>query len=78
MLGGYRLTAHSTTGNGDDCIEFGHRVGSYQRQLHQHPVHFIEEIGFEWSVIDGDITRTGSEENACSGCLSAACSVVLN
>ena len=78
MLGGYRLAAHSTTGHGDDRIKFGRGVGSHQRQLYQHPIHFIEEISFEWPVIDGDVTRSGSEEYACSGCLSATCSVVLN
>ena len=78
MLGGYRLAAHSTTGNGDDCIKFGRCIRCHQRQFHQHPVHFIEEISFEWPVIDGDVTRSGSEENACSGCLSATCSVMLN
>jgi hypothetical protein len=78
MLGGYRLAAHSTTGHGDDGIELGGGIGSHQRQLHQHPIHFIEKISFEWPVIDGDVTRSGPEEYACSGCFSATSSVVLN
>ena len=78
MLRGDSLTAHPATSDRNDHVEFDGIIGINQGPLDQHAVGFVEEVCFEWPVIDSDCARSGSEEYACSGCLSATCSVVLN
>src|SRR5262249_32664082 len=73
MLGCTGLPTHTAAADGDHDIELRGRLRCDQRLFNQHAVGFIEEICFKCSVVDGEITRSGSEEYACRGCLSAAC-----
>ena len=78
VLGGTRLSVHSTAVNIDQNVELGQRVGSLKRLLHQHPVEFIKEVRLKRLVVNGDIACSRSQEHAGRRSFSSARSIVLN
>jgi hypothetical protein len=59
-------------------IEFVEGVRSFQRPLHQHPVGFIEEVLFQFPVVDCEVSGTGPKNHTRRRGLSSARAQVLN
>lgn len=72
------LTTYTTTDHGDVDVEFLDSLSQFQRLTNYHAGSFAAEEIFQGAVVDGDVTSTRTQENACGCGLATASAVILS